>query len=56
MVRMTVFDAQGQTVANLMNGEMETGWNAVSFDAASLSSGMYSYSLNAGAVTETRKW
>jgi hypothetical protein len=53
-VTLTVFNALGQQVATLVEGEMEAGCHEVKFDASSLASGVYLYQLRAGAFMETR--
>jgi hypothetical protein len=54
-VRLDVFDLLGRKVATLVNERQAAGSYAVSFNAASLSSGVYFYKLTAGAFTQTRK-
>ncbi|MCH8569647.1 MAG: T9SS type A sorting domain-containing protein [Balneolales bacterium] len=54
-VTLEVFNMQGQRVATLVNNTMSQGSHVVTFDAASLSSGIYLYRLNAGNFTATNK-
>ncbi len=55
-VTLEVFDMLGRRVAILMNGQMQTaGTQAVTFDAAHLSSGTYLLRMNAGNQVMTRK-
>ncbi|WP_240644780.1 T9SS type A sorting domain-containing protein [Cyclonatronum proteinivorum] len=54
-VRLEVFNVQGQRVATLVNGTVQAGVHNVSFDASSLSSGVYLYRLQAGNQVLTRK-
>jgi len=54
-VTLTVFNALGQQVATLVQGEMEAGYHEAVFDAVGLASGVYLYRLTAGAFVETRK-
>lgn len=54
-VRLEVFNIAGQKVADLVNNTVQAGTHTVSFDAASLSSGVYIYRLQAGSFVETRK-
>ncbi len=53
-VQLTVFNTLGQMVAQLVNGEMNTGYHEVEFDAAGLSSGIYLYRMQAGDFVSTR--
>ena len=48
-VNLTVFDMNGREVATLVNGQRDAGHHSVSFDATNLSSGVYFYTLTAGA-------
>jgi hypothetical protein len=54
-VLLTVFNALGQQVAVLENGERGAGFHEVRFDASHLSSGLYLYRLQAGSIAITRK-
>ncbi len=54
-VNLEVFDMMGRKVATLVNGRQNAGEQAISFDAASLSSGVYIYRLTAGGFSLTRK-
>ncbi len=54
-VQLTIFNALGQQVAILVQGEQEPGFHEVRFDASGLSSGVYFYRLQAGTYVETRK-
>jgi hypothetical protein len=53
-VQLTVFNALGQQVAQLVNGDMEQGFHEVRFDGKNLSSGMYFYRILAGEFVQTR--
>jgi len=54
-VTLTVYNTLGEHVAVLQNGEQETGYHEVKFDAAGLSSGLYVYRIQAGDYVATRK-
>lgn len=54
-VTLEVFNIQGQRVATLMNETKSAGVHTVNFNAASLSSGLYIYRLQAGSYTETKR-
>lgn len=54
-VRLEVFDMLGRRVAVLMNETRPAGLHQAIFDGSGLSSGMYIYRLNAGAVVQTKK-
>lgn len=54
-VRLAVYDVLGNEVATLVNEYKPAGTYEIDFDAASLSSGIYFYSLKTGGFSETRK-
>lgn len=54
-VNIRVFDLIGQQVAELVNEEKQAGSYSVRFDASKLPSGIYIYTINSGAFTQTRK-
>jgi hypothetical protein len=54
-VTLTVFNALGQRVAMLAEGEKEAGFHEVRFEASSLASGVYLYRLTAGEYVQARK-
>lgn len=54
-VTLAVFNVLGQQVAQLLNGEVDSGVHEVKFDGGNLASGMYFYRIQAGMYTETRK-
>lgn len=54
-VTLTVYDALGRSVAELVNGEQAAGEHQVRFDASRLASGVYYYRLQAGSWSATRK-
>ncbi|RNC79446.1 MAG: T9SS C-terminal target domain-containing protein [Balneola sp.] len=54
-VNLEVFDLMGRRVATLVSERQTAGEQSVSFDASSLSSGVYIYQLTAGGSSLTRK-
>ena len=54
-VTLTVFNALGQQVKTLFQGEQEAGYHEMLFDASKLSSGVYLYKLQAGDFVQTRR-
>ncbi len=55
-VRLTVFNTLGQRVAELVNGDLESGYHEVTFDGRGLASGMYLYRIQSDNFVETRKF
>jgi hypothetical protein len=54
-VSLVVFNVLGESVATLVNGEVEAGTHVVRFSPAGLSSGMYYYKLRAGNFQDTKR-
>ncbi len=54
-VKLTVYDILGNRVAELVNGEKSSGEYSVSFNASSLTSGVYFYRIEAGNYLSTKK-
>jgi subtilisin-like proprotein convertase family protein len=54
-VKLVIFDALGREVKTLVNEYRSIGVYNVSFDASTLSSGIYFYRLTAGEFTDTKK-
>jgi hypothetical protein len=54
-VTLKVYDLLGNEVAMLVDEYLPTGTYKVSFDASSLSSGIYFYRIQAGSFIETKK-
>jgi hypothetical protein len=54
-VKLTVYNALGEEALCLVNGLQEAGSHAVSFNAKSLSSGLYFYTLKAGNFSASKK-
>lgn len=53
--RLVVHNILGQEVAVLVDGLLERGGHAVTFDAGALPSGVYIYSLEVGGIRESRR-
>ncbi|QOJ27502.1 MAG: T9SS type A sorting domain-containing protein [Ignavibacteriales bacterium] len=49
-VSLMVYNTLGEVVSELVNGTFSAGYNQVSFNASSLTSGIYFYSITASAV------
>jgi hypothetical protein len=55
-VKLTVYNLLGQEVATLISGKvMNAGTHSVAFNAASLSSGVYIYRLEAGSFVSNKR-
>ncbi len=54
-VSLSVYNALGQNIFELVNREEESGYHEVRFDAANLASGVYFYRIQAGSFVETKK-
>jgi len=54
-VTLTVYDVQGQVVAQLVNGWRNAGSHSAAFDGTNLASGIYVYRLTAGSFNATGK-
>jgi len=54
-VTLAIFNTLGQTVADLVDEEQETGFHQVEFDASGLASGVYFYRLMAGGFVQTNR-
>lgn len=55
MVDLKVYNVLGQEVAALVNGMLNAGHHAVTFDARRLASGLYFYRINAGDFSSVKK-
>lgn len=55
LVSLNVYDAVGQKITELVNEELKAGYYEVSFDASSLSSGVYFYQIIAGRYVAAKK-
>ena len=54
-VRLSVYNVNGQVVAELASGVMNAGNHAVDFDGSKLNSGVYYYTLEADGIALTKK-
>jgi len=54
-VKLSVFNAQGQEVANLINAKMVSGAHTANFNAANLNSGVYFYKLSVDGQSAVKK-
>ena len=54
-VVLNIYDILGSEVTTLVSEEMDAGWYERSFNAISLSSGVYIYQLRAGEFIQTKK-
>jgi Leucine-rich repeat (LRR) protein len=55
-VILTVYNTLGQSVERIFDAEAEAGIHEISFDASSLSSGLYFYRLQAGEYVDTKRF
>jgi hypothetical protein len=55
IVKLYVFNSQGQKVAVLVNQQMEAGDHEIKFNASNLSSGVYFYRIEAGNFNSAKK-
>ncbi len=55
MVSLKVYDTLGRENRTLVESQQSAGNYAVTFDAASLPSGIYFYTLSAGSYSQIRK-
>ncbi|MBT8377891.1 MAG: T9SS type A sorting domain-containing protein [Ignavibacteria bacterium] len=54
-VSLRVYDVLGNEVVTLVNTSQDAGSHTINFDASSLASGLYIYTLNAGSFTSSKK-
>ncbi len=52
---ITLYDLLGKKITQIANNEFPAGENAVSFNASSIASGAYYYSIQSGEFTATKK-
>jgi hypothetical protein len=56
MVNLTIFNALGQQVRQLLSQEQAAGYHEVKFDGSGVASGVYFYRIRAGSFVETKKF
>jgi hypothetical protein len=54
-IKLEIFNALGQKVQTLVNGQQKAGYHEVLFNAENLASGMYFYRLKADNFSQVRK-
>lgn len=54
-VSLKIFNSSGKEIATLVNGYTTSGYHTVTFDATSISSGIYYYRLEANGFSKTMK-
>jgi len=54
-VKLSIFDAAGKMVSELVNGTVAAGLHNVEFNAANLNSGVYFYKLQTAGISQTKK-
>ncbi|MGH1362080.1 MAG: T9SS type A sorting domain-containing protein [Calditrichia bacterium] len=54
-VQLTLYDMSGRIVSNLVNGNLPAGEHQLTFEAAGLASGVYTYRLKAGNYLKTKR-
>ncbi len=54
-VKLSIYNAIGEEVAELINENITAGFHQVTFDASNLSSGIYFYRISAGNFIDTKK-
>jgi hypothetical protein len=55
VVKLNVYNYNGQLVKSLVNGQMNAGYHTVNFDASSLSAGVYYYTMETAGKSMTQK-
>jgi hypothetical protein len=55
LVKITIYDVLGKTVATLINEKKSAGYHQLEFNASGLASGLYLYKIEAGSFTDVKK-
>jgi hypothetical protein len=53
---LVVYDARGERIATLVDGELDAGAHTVRFDASRMPAGIYHYRLDADGLSQTRSF
>ena len=54
-VRLNVYNALGQVIAEIVNERLKEGYHEVNFEATDLTSGIYFYRLEADKFVDVKK-
>ena len=54
-VTLVIYNIQGREVARLVDGYMQAGYRSITWDASTVSSGIYIYRLQAGEFSDTKR-
>lgn len=54
-VTIQIYNALGELVKEIVNGQFDAGYHTVNFNASNLSSGVYIYRIQAGSFTNVKK-
>ena len=54
-VNLTIYNTKGQSVALLLDREVNAGTHRINWDASALTAGIYYCRINVGSYTETKQ-